>query len=435
MAKAKRNLKTHPKPTGDDAQDDFIPPDRQDQLANREDAGRTEVVDVFGKAETVDTGVRAEGDGVDVNSATEGDARSMASENDGAGEEEPTPRRTRTERESRQHTTSDDDEGGYGARVRKRIARERALVNRERALREQTQRALDEERAARQATDERIARLERATTEVAQNAGVKDLENQIATLKPQLAAAMEAGETAKALDIQDKLSDLKAKLEVVKYDLAQRARAAEAAAAAARSRTTTTTTEADKTTEIDPDAAASAAAFKKANRHWWNRTANKEAKEDAVTIDREILQEIQDGELDFEPYSDEHWEEVAHRLHEAYPHLEIQDLDGQPYNFDDEEQENMNQNDRRNGGKTGRQQNGRQQGNRAPTRGMGQNGRKSASDMDLARQGKVTLDQDDFATMRLFKMDPNNPNDKKYFAKEKMRSILTGQRDTTGGNR
>jgi hypothetical protein len=227
--------------------------------------------------------------------------------------------------------------------------------------------------------------------------------------------------------LQVKLGDLQGDLKLLKYDLQKKA---EAARASSSQRTQQQGTErTDTTTEVDPAAAASAEAFKKANRHWWNRSANKTAREDAVTIDAEILAEIQAGELDFDPYSDEHWEEVAKRLHKSYPHLEIQDLDEVAYDFGDKEGEVQ----QRGNGRNGRQE----QGGRSPTGAPSQNGRRNQSTLDMARRGQVVLDEEDFNTMRTFKMDPNDPEQKKYFAKEKLRSILTGQRQgaDSRGNR
>lgn len=442
MASRRRNAKTHPKPTGDDVlSDNFMPPDRPDRNTGQDD-GRAEVVDVFGKEETVTLENGAGGDGVDLNSAGD-DARSMSREEGGDGADSGDSRPGATTRGARAPQRDQgrgsgggaggDDGEGYGKRVRQRIARERGLVNRERALRQQTQRELAQERAARQAQDERIARLERAQTSVAGNASVKELEGKIEALRPQIAAAMEAGETLKVAELQEKMTDLKADLRVLKYDLEQKQRAADAAAS---TRGQATGQQADTTAVIDdPEVAEIVEQFKKANRHWWNRANNKAAREDAITIDKEILADIAGGELDFTAYSDEHFEEMARRLHETYPELEIQDLEGQPYNFDEEAgdetgEDHMNdQRGGRNGGSGVRPGRGA-----APVNRIGQNGRRGPNEMDMARQGKVTLDAGDFQTMRLFKMDPNNPNDKKYFAREKARSILSGQR-TAGGNR
>lgn len=426
MAKAKRNLKTHPKVRDEDDTSTFTDPSRQDQIGSA-DAGRSEVVDVFGKEETIDTG------SVDLDSSTEGDARSMAQEDGSGGDtggsavsstQRGADADTRVARGSRGQSQRGDGDGDdtYSRSVRKRIARERALVNRERTLREQTQRELAEERTARTALTERLDRIERAQTEVTANADVKALQAQIDALIPQIATATEVGDTKKAFELQIKLGDLQGDLKIRKYELAQQARQA-----TTQQRQTATTQATDTTSEVDPAAAESAERFKRANRHWWNRSANKSARDDAITIDREILDELRAGELDFEPYSDEHWEEVARRLHETYPDLEIQDLDGVAYEFGEDEGEPMN-----NG--RDQRQNGRRAGNPG-TRGAQQTGRRNTTEADLARQGKVTLNESDFNTMRLFKMDPNSPTDKKYFAKEKMRSILSGERQAERGNR
>lgn len=437
MAKARRNGKTHPKPRGDDAPGDYMPPEGGD-------AGNAEVVDLFAKEDVIDTA--GEGGGVDLDSAAEGDGRSMASEGgedaaDAGGRTGDDVRPARGDRAPRQGTgrvATEADGERYSARVHKRIGRERALVNRERALREQVQRELAEERVAGQARDERLARLERAQTEVAGNADVKALEQQIRELEPKIAAFIEAGNTVEAVKLQSKLGDLQADLKVLQYDLRQQQNKANVDAAAERVRRTAAAAATTTTAEVEPEAKALAEQFKKANRHWWNRSANLNAREDAVAIDAEILTEIKDGDLEFEPYSDEHWEEVARRLHQAYPHLEIQDLDGQPYEFadDNDEDADMNDNGRRPGGNNARQNGQRQQGGRgtAPVNRMGTNGRRAPSEIELARQGKVTLNDEDRATMRLFKLDPNDPAAKKAFANEKRRSILTGLRQPTGGN-
>lgn len=452
MAAAKRrNGKTHPKATGDDGPaDDFVPPDRQDVFGN--DGGGTEVVDIFGRSGTE---VAADDGPVDLNSAVEGDGRSMASEDggggsdvagaargDGAADDSRGAQRASVPRgEPRTARGSDDDDSSFSRRTRQRIQRERALVNRERALREQTQQQLAEERAANQATQERIARLERAQTEVAGNATVKELEGKIETTRTQFVAAMEGGESAKAAELGDKLSDLRTQLGILKYDLQQKAARATAVTPNQPARVAPVV---DNTTVVDnPEVKQLADAFIKANRHWWNRSAFRDAKADAITIDKEILRDIAAGELEFEPYTDEHFEETARRLHESYPDLEIQDLDGRPYQFNDEEDDVTN--DRGRGSGNGRRQDGGRQDNRQPSRGaapmgrMGQNGRRAPTAVDLARQGKVEIDQSLRDTIRIFKQDPNDPTVKKYFARERARSILRGegpgQNDDNRGNR
>lgn len=435
MASKKRNSKT--RPSGEDV-GDYTPPDHPQNLIQR--AGEdTEVIEVVSTANGEEIQVRQ----VDANSADEGDARTIASEGgDDAGTDgnatagagaRGVQRGKRPLRRGGARADSDDGDG-YSARVRKRIAREQANTNRARALLEQTQAQLSQERAARQAQDERIARIERAQTDIAGNSDVKSIEAQIASLLPQIAAATEAGETAKALELQTKIGDLQADLKVLKYDLKKQQEARDAAAAAARTRSTQQPTDTDP--NADPIVKEVTNRFMTANRHWWNRAKFKEAKQDCIDLDSEILAEITSGDLDIEKYSDEHFAELADRLHEEHPDLDLHDLEGEPYQFDeDDEDSNTMRDERRDRGqRNGRPQQDTRTNGRSPTGGIGRGGRRQASPADLARSGKVELTTDDFATMRTYGLDPNKAEDKKYFAKERMRTILTEDR-RNGGDR
>lgn len=430
MAKAKRNVKTHPNPNADgDEAGDETSPERTDLRGG--EAAREETIDVFAKEETVNV----DNDGVvDNDSAREGDGRSMAREDgddanagvDRAGDAGRGARRAGGT--GRSNAGADDGEDrSYSQAVRKRIARERAAVNRERALREQAQRELGEERTARQATDERVARLERQQTEITGNTDVKALEAKIAALIPQIAAATEAGNTAEALRLQIALGDAQGDLKVLKYDLKKQQEARDFEAAQQRNAKAN-----QGSTDVAPVLGKEESAeFIQANKHWWNRPKNLAAQEATIKGDKALLREVQDGDHDFEPYSPEYFEELSARVHEAFPDIEMCDLDGEPYEFSDEDEgNNVTDQNRRNGGNGRQQQNQRQQGNgrggRAPMGQGGQGTRRQPNELDLARQGKVNLTEDDFATMRTFKMDPKNPEHKKAFAKERMRSILTG---------
>lgn len=446
MAKAsKRNGKNRPKLEGDP--ETYVAPDRPEVL-NARNGESAETVDLNSNSGEVDLG-----NGVDNNSAAEGDGSSLEREDAGAGDDDGSSagrgdadRSTArgagdNARGARGAAAAEDDDAGYSRKVRARVQRERAATNRERALREQAEARLVEERTARQATDERIARIERAQTEVAGNADVKSLETQIQALLPQIHAATEAGETAKALELQIKLGDLQGDLKVLKYDLKKKQEAAAAAAEANRGRREQE--QSGDSRAIDPVAARTSAEFIAMNKHWWHRTRYKDARQDAIDIDKEVLAELEAGDLDFEKYSHEHFEEIAHRLHEVYPDIEVCDLEGEPYQFgDDEDEDDMNDRDTR-----GRDRDRRDtrrdtdrrdaRGERAPVGrgpgGIGRGARRTPSPAELARQGKVTLEQADFNTMRTFGMDPNNKEHKKYFAKERQRSILTDDRRNGGG--
>lgn len=452
MAKAsKRNGKNRPKLEGDP--ETYVAPDRPEVLSARQDES-AEVVDLNGRSSEVDLG-----NGVDNNSAAEGDGRALEREDanetgDGDGRAagngngdanaDDSAAHARGERDTRRgaRAEADDDDDGYSRKVRARVQRERANLNRERQLREQAEARLAEERVARQATDERIARIERAQTEVAGNADVKTLEAQIQALLPQIHAATEAGETAKALELQIKLGDLQGDLKVLKYDLKKKQEAAAAAETANRGRREQQTSNGDPRA-IDPVAERTSGEFIAMNKHWWNRTRYRDARQDAIDIDKEVLAELEAGDLTFAKYSDEHFEEIAHRLHKVYPDIEVCDLEGEPYDFDSDEDEDDMTNDRDTRGRDRDRRETRRdtdrrdaRGERAPVRGpggIGRGGRRAPSPAELARQGRVILEQADFNTMRTFGLDPNNKEHKKYFAKERQRSILTDDRRNGGG--
>ncbi|PYX86657.1 MAG: hypothetical protein DMG70_00225 [Acidobacteria bacterium] len=426
-AKRKRNLKTHPRIRGEgDPNDDFMPPDRPDRIAESEapDDQHSEVID-FSKTEVIDTG--------DVDQRGE-IPPSQVERRGEADEPAPARREEREDRASRRRAEPEgdedqDDRRGYSARVRKRIARERAVVNRERALREQTQKELTDERTARAELAERILKIERSTTRVAADADVKALEAQIDALKPQITAAVEAGETARALELQIKLGDLQADLKVKKYDLTLRAQNAAVVEESERKQRAAAEAAAKRGAapagDVPPEHKLRGNEFIRANRHWWRR--DKEAQQTAQELDAEILADIADGAVEFEAYSDEHFEELAERLHEVYPDIEICDLDKEPYDFGDQDQ---TQGDRARDARGARVANGNQRGNgarpgnsRTPQGRLGTE-RQRASELEMARQGKVVLTAEDFKEMRIFKLDPNNPEHKKRFAQERARTLL-----------
>lgn len=436
MAKRKaRNLKTHPRVAGEnDANDGFMPPDRPDVISRSEAATdpAAEVVDVLGTDRAGVVKVRdSEGD-EDGLETTQGSHVERRGE---TAEPAPARRAEREDRAVRQRAAPQDEEGGedddraYSRRVQKRIARERAIVNRERTLREQAQRELGEERTARQELSERVLRIEREGKVVAANTDVKALESQIEALVPQIAAATEAGDTAKALSLQIKLGDLQGDLKVLKFELKLRgenARIVEENERRERERREAAAKRGAPAAEdgLTDEERRAAAKFPRVNRRWWNSDAD--AKEAALAIDAEILEELDAGDLDFDKYSDEHFEELAQRLHEEFPELEIRDLDREPYQFDDQAQDLEDRGGARGARRGARVSNNqRQNGNRAPQGRLGSE-RRVANEVEMARQGRVVLTEDDFKEMRVFKMDPNNPEHKKAFAKERARTILAG---------
>lgn len=428
---AKRNGKTKPAQARQsrvfgetDADDSFVPPDRVDQVSLSEADGRPgEVIDF----RTGDT---------DVDLPPDNDADAGG---DGGGTDAddvvPLRERPRPQQQAREPGTQRQARGGEDAglsrSVQKRVARERAIANRERTLREQTQKQLNDERVARQATDDRLLRLERTQKQLDTNGDLKALKAQMESLAPQIAAATEAGKTAEALALQIKLGDLQSKIAVMEYDIklrSENAQAIEAQEAERRRVAAAAPAGGDTSQQVHPAQMAEnierGNEFKRANRHWWRK--NPQARDASVEIDKEILQDIRDGTLELEPYSEEHFDEMASRLHEDFPDLELCDLEGNAYEFDDDDQQDQGRGKTRQEARV-QQNNGRRgNGNGRPPQGRDGSvrGARQMDQVEMARRGQVQLTPEDFRTMRTFKLDPNNPEHKKQFAKERARTIL-----------
>lgn len=428
---AKQRATEFPKPQGVEGEGDrFVPPDRRDQLDADPDDRAQEVVvkDLAANIQIL-----------------EPDAAGRDGDEDG---DEPDRRGGDDEDDAPTRSEGDDDDEGSGSRRQQRSsargngksARQiRARINRERALKDQANiRATNAVRRAEN-VEARLAKIERAQLDVNNNVGVKDLEQKIATLKGELAKAVEKGETQEQMDLTIKLGDAQADLKLLKYDLKRKQDDATAEEARAKKeREAADASGGDAGGDDEP--APTTQEWMAANRAWFSKVRFKEAKADAIALDKEILAEIADGEVDFEQYSEEHFEELNTRLAALHPDLPINSLDGEPFEAagdDDEEDENVGtrNNDRGGDRRTARTPvNGR----RPPVGGSGQrsNGRKQVSEVELAKQGKVRLDESDFKQMRMYGLDPKDPKQKERFARERMRSILTqDKRDQNGTGR
>lgn len=415
----------------------FVAPDRPDQISlDGED--RPEVIDVMNRGAAVD--VRGEQDGDDApdrdgehgerDSAREGDARDMASEDgdgdDGDGEQATVrrggvPRRDAQGRRPARSQGGEEDDEHYSRRVRARI-------NREIALRRERETQLTKERTANQELRDRLTKVERAQASVANDPTVKQLETEIAAIRTKLAKAIEDGTTLDQVRLQEELADKLGDLKLKKHTLEQ-----ERAAAEERHRRQ----EAEDKRIAEEEAAGGTRVgqdrsrdFMEANAHWWAQKAHSKARRECIELDKDILAEIKDGALDIEPYSEEHFEELAARLSTKFPDLDIVDPDGHEYEFegdDDNDRDNDREETRLNNRNSRDTRSG---GRRAPTGGNGvnRNGRRQQTAADLARAGKVRLDETDFSQMRLYGLDPNNPEHKKRFGKERMRTIITDER-------
>jgi len=415
MARAKRGAKsapkTFPKDQGVEGEGDrFVPPDRIDQREDPEDRAQTiQFKDVSADIEVIE---RRDDD----------DGRESAGDGEEDDDDEADQRQTRR----RSADDDDDDPVQNGRRLSQESRSVRARVNRERVLREQAEaKVANAERRAR-SVEERLAKLERVTTEVQENTSVKALEAKIAALEAEVKKALAEDDHKLAFEKQADLGDAKADLKLMKRDL-EAARRQQIAEEEARKQSG-----AGAEAAADTGESPGTVDWKHANRGWWNRARYKDAKEDAIGIDADILGEINNGDHDFVKYSDEHFELLNARLAELYPDLPLYHTDGRA--FEDDQQQEPDVNDRRND-RGARDRDGQRAPqntrNRAPVSGRGtrqQNGRRVQSEADLAREGKVTLSKEDFGQMRLYGLDPKNNEHKKRFAKERMRSILTEDR-------
>jgi len=385
----------------DEGADKFVPPDRPDQIAAEPEDRATEV-DVFEGEQRPP-----------LENIVQPNGEEPKGERDDDDEEDDGRRR------KRRRSDDDDEEEDYSKRVRRRI-------NREISLRRRVETRLEREIAARQRAEERLARLEKLQQEIENNSSVKDIEQKIKEVTEQLAQAKEAGETQKELELTIKLTDLQAELKLLRFNLERNAREQIA-------RDTSGDEDADDTRSYGRERSSE---WIRANRRWWNTTRWAAAKRDAIAHDKTILEEIKDGTLDFEPYSDEHFEELSRRLKADYPELDLRTIDGDPFELDDDEGDDVSDRDnRRAAGEYHDRDRGSRQVNgngsrRAPMGGLGgRDGRRERSEVELAMAGKVRLTEDDFRQMRIFGLDPNNPEHKKRFAKERMRTILAEARN------
>lgn len=367
----------------------FVDPSRPDQVQLAGD--RPEIIDI----KVIDEGEAREGvdDRNDERTSDEEDAQDAR----------------RTARQTREAREEEGEEESQSERVRRRI-------NRERALRRKSE--LKSEELARENRElrERL-KIERVADTKVHEANLKALSTQIEAVKKDLEKAIEAGETKDQLELNIKLGELLADKKLLERDIAT--------AKAQREHQEEDPGQREEG-KIDPRAQEAASEWAKQNRHWWGKPEFRRHRDMTAALDRELLAQIREGEVDFEPYSDEHMTELARRVQAMYPNLEVYDTTGELADTDEEDPMRDDEYEDAPRRKSGRDREARRG---APQGGMGGRGtRRRPGPEELARQGKVVLTREDNATMRLFKLDPNDPKVRKRFAQERMRTILNGAR-------
>jgi hypothetical protein len=319
----------------------------------------------------------------------------------------------------------DDDEGRPVRRGRgdpedsKRVQRR---VERERALRRTSEERVTNLTRENKEIKDRLARIERASDTGESEKTLKGLTDKLAALQKKLETAIEDGKTVDQANLQMEIGDALAEKKLLERDIAT-AKARKDEKPEEREVTPT----ADRPPLVDD--------FMRANRRWWNLPSAEKLKNAAIEIDKQIKQEIKDGDADYEEYSEGHMDELTVRLAEEAERLdlgiEVRDINGDVYEPDEDEEEGSDDDEKddatadRRSRETNVRGKGKERG--APQGGMGgREGRRGAqSDLELARQGRARLTADDYETMRVYGLNPNDEDHRKRFAKERVRTILT----------
>lgn len=349
--------------------------------------------------------------------------------------DEPAPRREaepeRDEpRETRRRDESDED---YSRRVRGRINREQAVTRR-------VQRQLDEQTSANNELRERLAKIERAQSAGAIEGDAKkklsELQVKIDAVLLKLKAAKEAGDTALDLQFTIELTDLQAEKKIIEKRSEYQAEQIRNAAAAPG---------ADPAHSADPREARierMTARWQTANRKWWNLNRFRDIKADAIELDKDLRQEVKDGSLDIEEYSEEYFAELSTRLKENYPDLDVRGLDGEEIEAepDDLDRDARHRDDDRRDDvpqRRGSRDRDPPPRRRPATGDMGTRDRRRVGNdpRQMAEQGRVRLTNADYAQMREYGLNPIDPKQKRKFAEERMRTILTEGKNERGGGR
>lgn len=328
-----------------------------------------------------------------------------------------------------------DDE--YSRSVRSRINREQAVTRR-------TQRQLDEQTTLNHELRDRVVQLERrqvaSEAEGDSTKKLSELKTKIDAVTTKLAAAFEAGDTKLQLDLNIEMTNLVADKKLLEQRVSDRADAARRQVAAPGG-------EEERATPAEQRNARAASNWQTQNRKWWNLNRFRGIKDDAIELDKDLRQEVSDGTLDMQEYSDEYFAELSTRLKEIYPDLDVRGPDGEAVEAepDDVDRDARNRDDDRDDRGRGRERDDRDRGRDrpAPRRhvggGMGTRDRSRAGGdaLSLAQQGRVRLTDADYAQMREYGLNPNNPKEKKAFAIERMRTIITSAKDDgrRGGGR
>lgn len=304
---------------------------------------------------------------------------------------------------------SEDD--SYSERVKKRIARERRVTQRERERAEAAERELKEVRSRLEEIDSWRKGLD--TEQRRREAQERKQEQD--RLEADLATAIEEGDTQKTLQLNRQLIRLAAKEEAEKLIPAARQSERDGGN---DGRQTRKPAQADQQPKL-------AREFLKANASWWEDPDHAEDREIIKAIDRAVFSE------GIDPNTPEYYEEVIERakrrgLAELIRIPEF--LSG-----GDEPPQGAAAADAGSAGGTGSASDRTAAGNRGPSKpelGMGRPGASGGNGQRRSSNpNRVVLTQKDREAMRKFKLDPDNPKHQVYWAKGKQERL---QREGAG---
>lgn len=283
-------------------------------------------------------------------------------------------------------TGEDDDEELQGASKpwRKRLKREIRQKLEARA----TAAALTEENTRIRQENERLL----AARET-QAPDTKDLDSQLSALESDLAAAIEAGDSAKQAKLNVKIAQLTTERATrLAAPRRQEQRSTQQRAAPAKTAGPTPT----------------GRAFIEANEDWWSDPEQAAARAAITAIDDSLIANGSD------PNSERHYERIAKRAKEMGLKVKIRQPfdDGADMRNDVVDLEDEDEPPRRNQRRT------------APMGNNGTSRQRVNTEVRDARAGKIVLDDAARETMRTFKLDPENPQHVRAFAKSRQERIL-----------
>lgn len=255
-------------------------------------------------------------------------------------------------------------------------------------------RAKIQERAEKAAIAEENERLRqeneslRATRAAPEVIDTSALDSKIGDVQKKLAKALEDGESDTAAALQVEIGTLTGQ------------KAAKVAAPARR--------EPPPAPRAAPKGGMTATgkAFVDANQAWWSDPDFAAARSAVVSLDSQLIKQGSD------PNSEGHYQRIAKKAKELGLKVRIR----QPFDDGDGDMGNdttVDLDDRR------------EQRRQAPPQGGNGNGRgRVNTEARDARAGKIVITEADKATMRTFKLDPENPQHMRAFAKSRQERIL-----------